>query len=1363
MNSKIYLFIFYISICLSSVNAQIGRYYSSDKELSSSLINQLFQDKQGFIWIATEFGLNKYDGYRFFNYIHQPEDETTIKNNYVRTLFETEEKRLLIGCINGLMEYNREEDYFIEIPLFRDNKQVYPHIAQLCQLNNGDILIATVGQGIFKLDTQINKAYSHDLIMNKIDYYYHNSIYEDANHNIWIGTENNGLIGYFPKTDKIGIYKYPNISDNNISAIIEDEKGNLLIGTKRGLSKYDKKRDKFIAINGTKTDDLSIYCLSLVNNQVLVGTDGQGLKIYNSDNNTIDDIKLNSAPIDFSNGKVHSILRDNNDNLWIGLFQKGIVFIPKLINPFHYYGSKSIFDNPIGESCVMSIYEDSNNNIWVGTDNEGLFELDQNGKQIRHLQPNRLTGAIANTIMCTFEDSEGNFWIGSYSKGIAKLNRSTGLCEYTLPIKNEKIFSITEDRDKNLYIATYGSGFYKYNLITKRIDHYESSKDEKNDLSRNELANDWINYIFCDKEGLIWLGHYKGVSCFNPKTESFINFKNCNTIITNKVGYVITEDYKGNIWAGTTDGLYYFDKRTEDLTIYTQEHGLPNNVICGICEDNNKNIWVSTYMGISKFDTNSKCFVNYYASDGLQGNEFMHGSFLKSKNGKFYFGGTNGISHFDPLLVTPILNQSEVWITDFYISDKRIYKGIQSGNKPVIYHSVIDANLFQLSYRDNTFSLVFSTLQYNNLDQIAYQYRIEELSNQWSTTEPGENRVTYNNLPAGKYTFLVRAINHGEASDTKLIKIIISPPWYQTWWAYCLYSFIIFLILYGIYKQVRSRMNHKRELMKREHTEQLNEAKLQYFINISHEIRTPMTLIINPLEKLISNATSDDNKKTYSMIYRNAQRILRLINQLMDVRKLDKGQMHMIFRKTNIISFINDVMLTFEDIAKKKNIKFICTHPISNTQEVWIDTNNFDKVLMNVLSNAFKYTPENGEISIVVNIGHNDTDSSVLKDYLEIEISDSGIGIDTDKIEFIFERFYQINNDVTQSTAGTGIGLHLCRSLVKLHHGEIIAKNRKDTPGSCFTIRIPLGSNHLNSEEIENHDIESSTDNIPKEVEKLFIENFATTQSDNKQKIRAKSNKWLLIVEDEEEIRDYLHQQLSEEYQIKSCKNGKEAYDLILSNPPHLVLSDVMMPEMDGLTLCRKIKQNININHIPVILLTAKSRQEDKIEGMEIGADAYCIKPFNMEVLKTTITNLIQNRHLLQTKFSGAQTQDKSIAKIELKTSDEILMEKIMKTINQHIANPNFNVEMLAEEVGLSRVHVYRKLKELTNVSARDFIKNIRLKQASILLKEKGLSISDVAYATGFTTLSHFSTSFKELYGVSPTDFKMNSQERTEC
>lgn len=534
------------------------------------------------------------------------------------------------------------------------------------------------------------------------------------------------------------------------------------------------------------------------------------------------------------------------------------------------------------------------------------------------------------------------------------------------------------------------------------------------------------------------------------------------------------------------------------------------------------------------------------------------------------------------------------------------------------------------------------------------------------------------------------------------------------------------------------------EMLQHIHAEQINEAKLQFFINISHEIRTPMSLIISPLQKLIKNEKDTARLKTYHIIYRNAERILNLVNQLMDIRKIDKGQMSLKFREANIIPFIEDLCATFGQQANTKDIQ-LQLHTELPEMNVWVDTNNFDKIILNILSNAFKYTPEKGKIDITLRTGEDELQPEPLKQFAEIIIADTGTGIDEKEKEHIFERFYQIRDSQHNPKGGTGIGLHLTRSLVELHHGKIYVENNEDQPGCRFIIRLPLGNQHLRPDEIDYHEAEK-----PVYVPTTPITAPIAVQEEEK-KGRVKSKYHVLIVEDDEEIRSYIAKEFADKFHIMESCNGKEALEMIFKKTPDLVISDIIMPEMDGLTLCKKIKQNVNLNHIPVILLTAKTREEDNLEGLNTGADAYIMKPFNIEILQKTVENLINTRQQLRKVFTGQQSQENKVQKLEAKSPDEKLMERIMKVINDNISNPNLTIEAITNEVGISRVHLHRKLKELTNQSTRDFIRNIRLKEAARLLSEKQHTISEIATLTGFTDPNNFSTTFKELYGMPPS------------
>lgn len=1348
---------------LSILLAQTGRFYSADKELSNSLINKVYQDRKGFIWVATEDGLNKFDGNKFTMYRHNENDKSSILDDYVRTLCEDRSNRLWVACNNGVQIYNRNTDSFDNINIILNGSKIWPAVTSIIERKNGDIWISTSGQGIFFIHKGNNKAEfsSEEKFSHKTNCYLINTLFEDSKKNLWVGTEDRGVFRYQTETGKIQNYHSPgSLTGNDISTICEDNAGNIFVGTlTEGLNMLKPGTDRFVPIKYKNNTRLKIKSLLFdQQNKLYVGIDGDGLKEFDRSTSTINDSKISITSFDFSKSKVHSILEDKDHNLWLGLFQKGIILIPGSSNKFEYIGYKSVHKNTIGSSSVLSVYVDHDGVTWIGTDNDGLYAINNDGELLKHFSPKNGQPSMPETVVCIYEDSSHELWIGSYFSGLAKVNKSTGKCEYISGLnkekdsnEREKVYSLLEDNSNNLWIGTYGKGLYKMNLKSKQMTLYEFHKGSKNNAASNTFTLNRINSMIQDRSGLIWIGASGGLACYSSKKETFINYLNKNNLLPGYLVFTLLESDNEQIWIGTSTGLLCFDKNKRYFKKYTIDNGLPSNVICGLTKDDSGNIWISTHQGISKFIVNKKKFINYYASDGLQGNEFTRGAVFKSKQGKIFFGGPGGVTAFYPQNITERKKNLKVIISNFFLFNRSIRVGDKSGGRLITKKPITDTEEIRLAYNESTFSIEFSAMEFNNPERIYYQYMIEELSNEWINTHYGVNKVTYSNLQPGKYTFKVRACDHNNISAIKTVTIIITPPWYHSWWAICLWIIILSVIIYYIVLYLISRIRHRQEIIEREHKEQLNEAKLQFFINISHEIRTPMTLIISPLEKLLTEKS--EKHPTYLMMYRNAQRILRLINQLMDVRKIEKKQMQMHFRETDIVGFVKDIMQVFDYLANKKNITFDFTHS-EKMLKVWIDLNNFDKVLLNILSNAFKYTPESGSISINLSTGYDNNAISPLKDFFEISITDTGIGIDNNKIEQIFERFYQINNSMTESSFGTGIGLHLSRSIVELHHGIIKAENRTDVQGSRFIIRLPLGSSHLSDEELE------KTNNVTSNLTSLLQQesmNRILLDTPNKDNIKKKSKTkyHVLIVEDEDDIRQYIKEELSTDFRISECNNGKEGLEFILKEKPDLVISDVMMPEMDGITLCRKIKQNINIYSIPVILLTAKNRTEDQLEGLDIGADAYLGKPFNIDLLISTVNNLIGNRERIKNKSAGEKQVKENIVKIEMKSNDEILMEKTLKIINEHISDPTLNVEMLAENISMSRAHLHRKLKELTGQSAGDFIRSVRLKQSAALLAEKNYTVSEVAYKTGFVNMSHFSSAFKLFYGVSPKEYAL--------
>ena len=1319
MKKIIYSFIIVVISSCCEIAAQNTTFYDVKEygrnELSSNLINKIAQDSEGFIWIATHYGLNKFDGTRFTQYLHNEDDKTSLLNNNVRTMLVDNDGTLWIGTSTGLQYYKPDEDSFETISFIGTNKT--PHISDIMQFNNNELWIATSGAGIYTIDKEARLAiYQQEITSLTGNFTDH--IFEDRRHNIWIAVRNRGLMCFAPNKS-ISIYGSPDIPSNVLNEILEDEAGTLFISTPTAICYFDSIENKFVQIENENEGIRIREIIVSKDNVIYAGTDGQGLHYVDRQNNELRPVSNRRNP-QYNNARIHFLIEDRDRNIWLGCYLKGLIMFSNESTQFDYW---DIVNSELRLNNILSsVICDSQGDIWCGTDRNGLFQLNANGKIIKHYIEGREISQV-------FEDSNNNLWISSASNGLGLMDRNAGKCTFTnIPLKGY-IKVIAEGLDKNLYLSTFGFGFIRYNHTTKKWKKYDMTQTHTNGT---KLDNDWINSILCDSKGLIWLGHYSGINCYDPKTDEFLKIENVD-VIAKQVCISLMESHDGNIWIGTYNGLYCINRVTNGIKNYTVSDGLSNNVICGIAQDKDGNIWCSTFNGINQLDLKEDRFINYYTGNGLIDKIYTRGICFQDKNNKIYFGGSSGITSFYPQNITTPSYNNKVLITGLYIHNQSVNTNTISGKKHTINSELLNADNFRFSYEDNTFTFEFSTMDFRDVENINYEYRIKELSLNWNSTSPGISQVTYNHLPFGKYTFEVRACKYGTYSPVKQMLLMISPPWYRSTIAYIVYLCLLLLITTLIFNLIRKKRN-----------EEIKESKLQYFINISHEIRSPLTLIISPLEKLLKGNYDPATMKTLYGMQRNANRIIGLVNQLLDIRKFDKGQMKLKFSEVNIIGFIEELFDVFEYQASKRNIRFIFEHQM-NELSVWLDQNNFDKILMNLLSNAFKYTPDHGEIIITLSTGIDNENWGPLHNYIEISIADNGIGLDEDKIDKIFERFYQIQNQESFTTIGSGIGLNLTRILVLLHHGTISARNRKDNMGSCFTVRIPLGKDHLRKDEI----IENSSHARPILQQGNYIHIF----EDKKNTIKRKTNYKILIIDDEEEIRDYLIQELEGTYKVFTATDGIEGFQVAINQLPDVIISDVMMPNMDGISFVKKLKSNSNVSYIPVILLTSKTEQEDRIEGLAKGADVYMAKPFSMDELLITINSLIVNRGILKGKYSGAQDQKDKVKPIVVKSNDEILLEKIVTIINNNLSNSELDINMLGAGVGISRVQLHRKMKELTSLSPGDFIRNIRLKQAAILLKEKKMDISQVAYAVGFSNRTYFSTAFKKFYGVSPKDY----------
>jgi ligand-binding sensor domain-containing protein/signal transduction histidine kinase/DNA-binding response OmpR family regulator len=1328
-----------------SVKAQPERYFTSNKELSSNLVNQIYQDHIGFIWIATEDGLNRFDGNKFVTYRHYTDDPNSLVTNNVYSLLEDKSGRFWIGTAFGLLRYNRSYDKFSLVNIPDGRRNLTPYIKSMIETHDHHVIVASSGEGIIDI-TPNGKASVRSDLNNVMRTKYINVVYEDRKGFIWICTQDRGLFRYDPHKKKL--ISFP-LYDYNISAINEDGTGCIIAASLSGnIYRLNPSTNLFTRINEGE-GYLNIVALQRSSDgNLFICTDGQGVKKYNARSCHIEVSNIFNTMGDLTRGKVHSLIVDKNRDIWLGLFEKGVLLIPQDKSHFDYIGSMSKSKDIIGSNCVMSIFKDEKTNTtWIGTDNDGMYGIDEKGVMKSHFYKS----PFPNVLISIFKDSHGNLWGGSFFNGLAKINPQNGDCTYLDFVRNCTVYSLNEDRGDNLWIGTYHDGLYIYNLETHAARHFVAPKNLQ-DRHANTIPRNWINTMLTDHNGNVWIGTFPGLAYYDTQKQSFISRYGVNNLLPNVIVYCLCEDSKKHLWIGSAEGLYDFDTRTRQVKHYTVKDGLPNNFICAIQQGNDGNLWISSHYGLSKFNPRTGRFTNYYNGDGIQGNEFTRGATFKGSDGRLYFGGVNGVTSFYPNNIKSQRTNIRLLITNFYIADKAVKVGDKSGSKDILNRPIYEAQTINLSHDDNSFTIELSALEFADPNKIVYQYKLDN-ETEWISLQPGINQVTFSELNSGTHVFIARAINSDAVSKPISIIINVRAQWYLSPASIFVYLLIMVAIAYFIYRYIIDKINDKREIEKVRTTERINESKLMFFINISHEIRTPMTLIINPLEKFIKADNYPELKNTFSMMYRNSQQILHLINQIMDIRKLEKGQLKLKFIETDIIGYINDLMLNFIYQAQVKNIKFGFSHT-DDSVKAWIDTNNFDKIILNILGNAFKYTPDGGVITISLQQKDDNQQTSPLNHYIEISISDTGTGIDPEKIGHVFERFYQINSPQASSNYGTGIGLNLALHLTELHHGTIEASNRKDSQGCIFVLRIPQGNKHLRPDEL----LTEPSDIIREKREAPLI--VSNAEPVNKTS-HYKNNYRILVVDDEDEMIHFICSELNSTFNVDTSKDGKEALNKLLTGKFDLVISDVMMPVMNGIELCKAIKKNININFIPVILLTAKTAEEDMIEGLETGADAYISKPFNTELLIKTINNLITNRRRVTSSFENKEKIDEKVDDVELETSDEQLMQRVFKVVNENISNNNLNVEMLAQEVGISRVHFYRRLKEITNMSPHYFIKSIRLKKAAQLLLTKKVSISDVAYATGFSNLARFSNDFKTFFGESPKDYLRSHTENT--
>lgn len=1347
-------------ICLFSIQAwaQSGKLFNTDNQLSSNFATQVFQDKSGFIWIATRNGLNTYDGYHITVIKKDMSNFLGLNSNYINSIAQDEKEHILLGTNNSLLEFTGSE--FLKIPML-DSKggELATYVKQVYPLKNKDVAVATSGYGIMLKKQDEQKCHAMKGEVEKLKYIL--KLLEDKRGRLWIITEDGKL--YRKETNGRVTSHFAGTEGVGAQDILQDALGNIYLASKnQGVYLLRVGSNAFTRISNIGNLPIENIYISR-NNKLYIGCDGLGIYVYDPQTGFLQDNPLFSRLVNLAKSKITSIIEDNQGNIWVSMLQKGVFMQRNIQNDFNYMGFRLGNRNVIGENCVTSLSINQGNQVWVGTDKDGLYLFNIATRSVEGHFLNQ------NTVLTLCKDQQGRTWVGTYTDGLGYMDAAGSFHPVDLGIsKSVGIFDIKQDPQGNIWIATMGEGLFCLQKDGSRRN-YKAKYGADNNIKVNSLPNDYLIKMALSKDGShVYIATSVGLACLDRKRNSWVsNFKGINCLNKNSFSHCVFVDSKDHVWYGTEDGAFCFDFRKGiKPKLYTTANGLTDNCVASITEDYQGNIWLGTIKGLNKLALKSGTITKFYAESGLQSNEFSDASVCTTQDGRtILMGGSGGLNWFQADQVRQHPWQAKVVISGFILNNKTVTPGMKSGSYTITDNWSTLSRDFQLSHEDNTFTLQLSTLTYNDVEQISYVYSIN--GDAWRTVPAGQNELAFSHMAPGRYKYRIKAICNGYETPVKEFTITIHPAWYASIWAKLFYLLLLIAAIMLYLRHRKHQMEDQLILQQHIHAEEMGEAKIKFFMNISHEIRTPLTLIITPLLSLIKEDKEPHRQGIYEIIRKNSERILHLINQMMDLRKIDKGQMMMRMCQTDMVAFINEEYELFKQQALAKNIDFEYQHD-SEELPVWIDRNNFDKVIINILSNAFKFTPTAGHI--LLSLTHTDH-------HAYISIKDSGIGIPKDKLETIFQRFYQSPSDPNDRNIGTGIGLDLTRSLVELHYGSISARNNEGEKGSKFEhgsefiIRIPLGKDHLKTEELIAEEEVKEKQNLElaevkqleqevKETENAEKSESAAVTTDMQSKLpaSARGNKAeIVIVEDEEDIQDYLKAQLASDFKIRTYPNGKVALNEILKNKPDLIISDVMMPEMDGTTLCTKLKANINTNDVPIILLTAKSREEDQLEGLQTGADAYILKPFNMDILRRTIINLLTMRRTLKNKFTGKESQEEKVEQRKIQTPDDALMQRVMEVINENIGDSDLSVDMIAQKVGISRVHLHRKMKELTNQTPHSFIRNIRLQQAAKLLKDGKQSITDVMYICGFSNSASFSTMFKNLYGCSPREYMQNA------
>ena len=1340
IRKNLLLFVLLLSSWMVVAQSYQFKHLEVSDGLSNNSVNTICKDRDGFMWFGTTTGLNRYDGYTFKIYQHAENDPGSLPDNYITDIVEMPDGRFWVNTGRGYVLFDKEQDCFItDVTGFMKNLESGGVPEQVFVDREGNTCLSVAGEGCYRYK-EGGKRLFFSYVEHSLPEHGVTQIAECSDGLLLI--YNTGLLVCLDratlaikwKSDEIK--KYIPAGKTIEFSLFVDRDNCIWAYSLMGIWAYDcgtkSWRTDLTAIWSSRPDVIIHAVAQDIEGRIWVGKDYDGIDVLEKETG-----KVTSLVAHDDNGRslphntIYDLYADRDGIMWVGTYKKGVSYYSESIFKFNMYEWGDI-------TCIEQADE---NRLWLGTNDHGILLWNRSTGKAEPFWRDA-EGQLPNPVVSMLKSKDGKLWVGTFNGGLYCMNGSQ-IRSYKEGVGNalasNNVWALVEDDKGRIWIASLGGGLQCLEPVSGTFETYTSSNSAL--LENNVTSLCWV-----DNNTLFFGTANQGVGMMDMRTREIkkIQGQSGNVKLSNDAVNHVYKDSRGLVWIATREGLNVYDTRRHvflDLSPVAEAKG---NFIAAITEDQERNMWVSTSRKVIRvtvasdgkgsylFDSRA-----YNSEDGLQNCDFNQRSIKTLHNGIIAIGGLYGVNVFAPDHIRYNKMLPNVMFTGLSLFDEAVKVGQSYGGRVLIEKDLNDVENVEFDYKQNIFSVSFASDNYNLPEKTQYMYKLEGFNNDWLTLPLGVHNVTFTNLAPGKYVLRVKAINSDGYVGIKeaTLGIVVNPPFWMSWWAYLLYAvglvIVLFLARYRMLKREREKFHLQQIENEVAKNEEINNMKFRFFTNVSHELRTPLTLIISPLEGMLKETTDELQSTRLQLMYRNAQRLLHLVNQLLDFRKGEMSTHQLSLSEGDIISYVHSVCNSFLLMADKKHIQFSFFSGI-DTFSMAFDADKVGKIVMNLLSNAFKFTPEGGRVTVMIE------HVAGTPDILEIKIADTGIGIsDVDK-EHIFERFYQAGHKGVEETTGNGIGLSLVRDFVTLHEGEVKVFDNIGM-GSVFVIQFPV--KHVETQvQLPEETGMPAGDEEDKEM-----------KEEAREETERKNFPLLLIVDDNEDFRIFMRYSLELQYRVKLAVNGKEAWEMMQEELPDLVISDVMMPQMDGNELCRLIKQDKRTAHIPVILLTARQNTEAKLEGLQTGADDYVTKPFNMTILVLRIRKLIElSRYHRVTQGMI----DPAPSEIVITSLDEKLIEKAIKYVEDNMSRTELSVEELSRELGMSRVHLYKKLLQITGKTPIEFIRVIRLKRAAQLLRESQLHVSEVAFEVGFNNPKYFSRYFKDEFGVLPSVYQ---------